>query len=99
MSELMKMRHIHEEHCETDLGKEKKDWRELFKEFIDHRSPQGIYLRGIRLREGYTQKELGKLVGVKQNNISAMEKGKRPIGKALAKKLAEVLRTDYRMFL
>jgi len=39
------------------------------------------------------------LIGVTQNNISAMEYGKRPIGKAMAKRLCEILHTDYRQFL
>lgn len=84
--------------CETSR-KEKTDWRVLFKESIDKYTSQGLYLKGIRLREGYTQKALGKLIGVTQNNISAMEHGKRTIGKALAKKLAYTLKADYRNFL
>jgi DNA-binding XRE family transcriptional regulator len=98
MSEPMKMRHISGETCENDC-KPKGEWRGLFKEVIENHSHQGLYLKGLRLREGYTQKELGKLIGVNQNNISAMEHGKRPIGKAMAKKLSEVLKTDYRKFL
>ena len=98
MSEPMKMHHINKEISQNSHSK-KRHWQELFKESIAKRTPQGLYLRGIRLREGYTQKELGKLIGVNQNNISAMENGKRPIGKSMAKKLAEVLNTDYKQFL
>jgi plasmid maintenance system antidote protein VapI len=98
MSEPMKMRHTNEEIGQI-FHSRKGDWRELFKESIAKRTPKGLYLRGVRLREGYTQRELGKLVGVNQNNISAMENGKRPIGKSMAKRLAEVLDTDYRQFL
>jgi DNA-binding XRE family transcriptional regulator len=94
----MKMRHINEEICNSQIH-EKGDWRELFKETTENYTPQGLYLRGLRLREGFTQSELGKLIGVKQNNISAMEHGKRTIGKYMAKKLAEILKTDYRRFL
>ena len=58
-----------------------------------------IYLAGLRYRENLTQKELGEMIGVDQSNISKMENGERPIGKRLAKKLAEVFEVDYRLFL
>lgn len=100
MSAAMKMRHINEDIDNKVLSSfAKKEWREIFKEDIKKHTSQGLYLKGSRLREGLTQKELGDLIGVHQNNISALENGKRPIGKNLAKKLAEVLNTDYRMFL
>ena len=59
----------------------------------------GVALRGIRSREGLTQVQLAEKVGIPQRHISEMENGKRPIGKATAHKLAEVLGTDYRLFL
>ncbi len=59
----------------------------------------GMALHGLRVREGLTQKELAEKLGEAQSHISAMEKGKRPIGKALAKKLAETFGGDYRAFL
>jgi len=62
-------------------------------------NPVGIYLRGIRLREDLTQDALAELTGISRSNISAMEHGKRPIGKETAKKLATVLHCDYRRFL
>lgn len=93
MSEPMKKRHISE-----DI-EEYEDWRDIFREQIEKHTSQGLYLRGIRLREGYSQKKLGTLIGVNQNNISAMENGKRSIGKEIAKRLAEILHTDYRLFL
>lgn len=62
--------------------------------------PQGaVMLRGLRNREGITQTELGKLLDVEQTNISQMELGKRQIGKQIAKRLAKVFNTDYRLFL
>ena len=60
---------------------------------------QGSAIRGLRLREGLTQEQLGHLLGVKRNNLSEMENGKRPIGKNMAKRLAQVLKTDYKVFL
>ena len=59
----------------------------------------GNAIRGLRLREGLTQKQLAEVLGIKRNNLSEMENGKRPIGKNMAKRLAQVLRTNYKVFL
>lgn len=48
-----------------------------------------ISLAGLRYRENLTQKQLGEIIGVKQSNISLMERGLRP----------KVFKTDYRIFL
>lgn len=58
-----------------------------------------VALRGLRNREGLTQSALGKLLGIEQTNVSQMELGKRSIGKAIAKRLADLFKTDYRLFL
>lgn len=58
-----------------------------------------VFLAGLRYREGITQKQLGEVIGVKQSNISLMERGLRPIGKNIAQRLANVFNVDYRMFL
>ncbi len=58
-----------------------------------------VSLAGLRYREGLTQKELGKKIKVGQYDISKMERGLRPIGKNVAKRLAKFFKTDYRMFL
>lgn len=59
----------------------------------------GTVLRGLRYRDSLTQVDLAKLAGIPRRHISEMENGKRPIGKQTARKLAEVLNTDPRMFL
>ena len=59
----------------------KKNWRDIFKSELEIHVEQGLYLKGLRLREGYTQANLGDLIGISPNNISAMEHGRRPIGK------------------
>lgn len=58
-----------------------------------------IVLRGLRHREGLTQASMGKLLGIPQGNISQMEHGRRPIGKQLANRLADLFKTDYHLFL
>ena len=58
-----------------------------------------VALRGARKREALTQKDLAHLLGVSQTHISEMEHGKRPIGKDLARRLAKVLKVNYRVFL
>ncbi|MFZ5451961.1 MAG: helix-turn-helix domain-containing protein [Thermodesulfobacteriota bacterium] len=59
----------------------------------------GDILRGARYREGLTQAQLAAMIGVKPSHISEMEKGKRPIGKDMAKRLARVLKASYKVFL
>ena len=69
-------------------------WREVF-----HSFNPGVALRGARKREGLTQKQLAELLGISQTHISEMEHGKRPMGKEMAKRLAKVLKVDYRLLL
>ncbi|MDR2694927.1 MAG: helix-turn-helix domain-containing protein [Deltaproteobacteria bacterium] len=56
-------------------------------------------LRGGRTKEGLTQKQLSEMTGVPRCHISAMENGKRPIGKKMARILAVALKLDARLFL
>lgn len=59
----------------------------------------GSILKGERYSTGMTQVELAEKLGVDQADISKMESGMRPVGKSMAKRLAKVFRTDYRIFL
>ncbi len=64
----------------------------------------GVFLAGARYREDLPQRALAELTGIPRRHISEMENGKRPVGKANARKanarkLAEALNVDYRMFL
>ena len=52
-----------------------------------------------RLRAGMTQKQLAEKCGIRRENISLMERGKRPIGLSVAKKLAKALGMDYRQLI
>lgn len=74
-------------------------WRAPVQDLIDKYTEPGVVLRGARGKEGLTQTELAEKMGIPASNISEMEHGKRPIGKNMAKRLAEVLKIDYKVFL
>ncbi len=65
-------------------------WQELFPEYAEEELP-GIVLAGSRIKEGLTQKQLAEITGIPQSHISAMENGKRSIGK----KRAKILEKDF----
>ncbi len=83
--------------CFVNLG-EALPWRLAFPEYNEKTLP-GAALAGARGKEGLTQRELAGRIGVPQRHLSEMERGKRPIGKEMAKKLAKALDIDYRVFL
>lgn len=74
-------------------------WREVAKKDIEKYGEGGLMIRGSRYKEGLTQVQLSKRLKIPQSHISAMENGSRPIGKNMAKKLAKIFNTDYRVFL
>jgi ribosome-binding protein aMBF1 (putative translation factor) len=76
-------------------------WRQVFEksESFKKYGEAGTIIRGGRAKEGFTQQELANKLGITQGDLSKMEHSKRPIGKKMAKKLAKVLRIDYRVFL
>lgn len=74
-------------------------WKVLAKDRIDKYRKAGLVLRGARLREGLSQKELAKRSGISQDNISRIENGKRVVGKKVAQKLAKPLKINYLLLL
>lgn len=62
-------------------------------------SSSGKRLRGARGLREMTQAQLAAKVGVNKSNISEMERGVRPIGKVMAKRLGESLDFPYKTFL
>jgi ribosome-binding protein aMBF1 (putative translation factor) len=74
-------------------------WRETSKERIEKYTEPGIMIRGSRYKADLTQKQLAELLNIHQHHISEMETGKRSIGKEMAKRLAALFKTDYRLFL
>jgi len=73
-------------------------WRECFPEYGPEDYP-AVAIRGLRYRDGLTQRDLAERIGVPQRHISEMENRKRPIGKAMAKRLAKAFNVGYRIFL
>ncbi len=69
-------------------------WREVFPDF-----GPGDALRGARGLRELTQVQLAAKIGVHKSHISEMERGKRSIGKAMAKRLGEALEMSYKVFL
>lgn len=72
---------------------------EFFDKYFTGQPRWAVALQGYRTREDLTQVQLAELTGIPRRHISEMENGKRPIGKERAKKLAEALKCDYRVFL
>lgn len=62
-------------------------------------STPGRVLAGARGLRGMTQAALAAIIGVHKSHISGMERGARPIGKAMAKKLGESLNMNWKVFL
>ena len=62
-------------------------------------SHPGVALKGYRLREGVTQKALAKQLEISPSNLSDMEHGRRPISKAMAKRIEKVTGIGYKVFL
>jgi DNA-binding XRE family transcriptional regulator len=76
---------------------EERDWLTIEEVFPNFHA--GDSIRGLRYREDMTQKQLAEKVGISVQNLSHMEHGRRPIGKDMAKRLAKVLNTDWRLLL
>ncbi|HIF0232765.1 TPA: helix-turn-helix domain-containing protein [Legionella pneumophila] len=72
---------------------------DVFGDLIDEQGESGLLLKGLRHREGLSQLELAKILNISQTNLSAMENGRRAIGKELAKRIAQEFKIDYRNFL
>ncbi|GJM06435.1 MAG: hypothetical protein DHS20C10_01690 [marine bacterium B5-7] len=75
------------------------DAEAVFSDLIEKYGEAGITLRGLRTREGLSQVKFAEIVGITQQNLSAMENGRRGVGKALAKRIAAKFDLDYRWLL
>lgn len=72
---------------------------DLFVHIEKKHTKAGVLLRGTRHREGLTQAEMAKKMRITQADLSKMENGKRPIGKAMAKRIQKIFGVNYRYFL
>ena len=68
------------------------DW---FKE-MEARSTPAESLKLLRTTFGYTQQQLADKAGITKQQVSAMERGKEPIGRKMAHRLANALGTSYK---
>ena len=71
----------------------------VFGDLIAKHGEPGVLLKGLRAKEGVNQLKFAKTIGVTQANLSAMENGRRNIGKEIAKRIAKKYGVDYRIFL
>lgn len=71
----------------------------LFDKLEKQYTKAGVLLKGLRLREGLSQVDFAKKIKVTQANLSAMENGRRSIGKMIAKRVEKVFGVNYRYFL
>ena len=72
---------------------------DVLREVHEKYGKTGSVIRGFRAREEMAQIELARKLGVTQGDLSKMENGKRPVGKEMARRLAKVFSTDYRVFI
>lgn len=72
---------------------------DLFNDLTQQSGEPAVLLKGLRYREGLSQIEFAKKLNISQTNLSAMENGRRTIGKELAKRIADLFGVDYRIFL
>ena len=59
----------------------------------------GMALRGLRAREGITQKQLATVLGIQQTRVSEIENGVRPISVDMAKRIGKAYNISYKAFL
>ena len=62
-------------------------------------STPGQVLRGFRMRDGLTQSDLARVLGLSMRRLSRMERGLEPIPKPMAKRLAGIFQErSWRVF-
>ena len=74
-------------------------WHESVQDLIEKYTEAGVALKGARAKAGFSQNELADKLDMPQSHISDMENGRRPIGKKMAKRFADVLHVGYKIFL
>lgn len=70
------------------------EWNDILPE-----SSPGTALQGARYKEDVTQKQLAEKTGLSVKHISALENNKEKLNIEDAKKIAHVLKVNYKIFL
>ena len=70
----------------------------VFAELDKKQTKAGALLKGLRSREGLSQVKFAEKINVTQANLSKMEKGARPIGMAIAKRIAQAFDVNINYF-
>lgn len=84
----------------ADIGPVNEEGDKLYT--IDEVFPDanpGMALRGLRAREGITQKQLAAVLGIQQTRVSEIENGVRPISVDMAKRIGKAYNISYKAFL
>jgi len=89
MTKYMRSRHV-----PLDL-EESSAVREEIDDFLEGVREVGLSLRELREQKKWTQKELGKKIGLDETHIAMLEEGGYPIPDVIAKRLAELFKTDH----
>lgn len=76
-----------------------KSWRKSFNKEIEKMGEPALMLKGARVKEGMTQKQLADRLGKTQVYISQLENGRKEINKSLAKELEKIFGLNYKVFL
>jgi len=64
----------------------------------DHRRAAGVYIAELRIRRGFSQRELAKVLGVVNTAISAIELGRNSVPPERYEELADALGVPHRTF-
>lgn len=75
------------------------EWRRSFSKEIKEVGEPALALRGARIKEGMTQKELADYLGASQAYVSQLENGRKEINKSTAQILEKILNINYKVFL
>ena len=84
----------------SDGSQLNEDDKELFSsDEVFPNSHPGSRLRGLRTREGITQKQMAEALDIPPRHISEMENGKRTISLEMAKRIDATFNISYKVFL
>ena len=74
-------------------------WADIYRENFKNRPEWAVCLRAARSKNSLSQRELSDKSGISITTISKYENGERRISVIQAKRLAKILKTNYKIFL